>query len=161
MFYPLSFSTLKTPWRFLGVILCTIWASTGSDLASQRIQMTGAVQKIVLLIFPQMYCTVMLYGNFRAHVLARYDGMESFATIIGTALSPVVFNVTDYYGCYAIRWENILVSKVRIYPFLLEKIAVEGPTRMNSFSTGRRAQYAQFCTCFSSRSLTCQSRKQK
>ena len=70
----------------------------------------------------------MLYCNFRAHVLARYDGMESFATIIGTALSPVVFNATDYYGCYAIRWENI-----RIYPFLINKIPVEGPTSMNSF----------------------------
>ena len=115
--------------------------------------------RIVLLFFSQMYCTVMLCGNFRAHVLARFDGMESFATIIGTALSPVVFNATDYYGCYAIRWENILASKIRNYPFLLKKIAVEGPTSLNSFSPGRRAQYAQFCTCFSSGSLTCQSRK--
>ena len=122
MFYPLSFSTLKTPCHFLGGILCIIWASTGSDLASQRIQMTGVVQKIVLLIFPQMQCTVMLYGNFRAHVLARYDGMESFATIIGTALSPVVFNAVDYYGCYAIRWKNILASKIRIYPFFAKKL---------------------------------------
>ncbi len=42
--------------------------------------------------------------HFRAHVLARYDGIESFARIVGTALSPIVFDAAGYYASFAIRY---------------------------------------------------------
>ncbi len=39
----------------------------------------------------------------RAHVLARFDGVESVGRIVGTALSPVIFDALGYYGSYGIR----------------------------------------------------------
>ncbi len=36
----------------------------------------------------------------RAHIISRYDGTEYLAGILGTWLSPIVFDVWGYYGTY-------------------------------------------------------------
>ncbi len=56
------------------------------------------------LVYLQCESTLRVrVAHSRAHVLARYDGVESFGRIVGTALSPVIFDAIGYYGCYGIR----------------------------------------------------------
>ena len=46
------------------------------------------------------YGTAITQPNERAYRLARMNGMETIATIIGTLLSPVVFKTLGYHGSF-------------------------------------------------------------
>jgi membrane protein DedA with SNARE-associated domain len=49
------------------------------------------------------YGTTVTKPKERAHRLARLDGVETLANIIGTLLSPFVFQKLGYFGNYGIR----------------------------------------------------------
>jgi MFS transporter, PCFT/HCP family, solute carrier family 46, member 3 len=68
------------------------------------------------------YGTNITKPKDRAHRLARLDGMETTATIIGTILSPIIYKGLGYYGSYCFSGIFILLAIIYIILFVKEPV---------------------------------------
>ena len=69
--------------------------------------------------------SIVRYVYYRAHVLARYDGVETVARILGTVLSPIVFEELDYYGSYGMRTASTATALIYLVFFVKEPLQEE------------------------------------
>ena len=68
------------------------------------------------------YGTTVTKPKERAHRLARLDGVETLAIIIGTLLSPIIFKNFGYFGNYAISAVLFAISIFYLVCFVKEPI---------------------------------------
>ena len=68
------------------------------------------------------YGTTVTKPNERAHRLARLDGIETLANIVGTLLSPFIFKQLGYFGNYAISSLFFAMSIAYLIWFVREPI---------------------------------------
>ena len=66
------------------------------------------------------YGTTVTKTKERAHRLARLDGMETVAIIIGTILSPIIFKSIGYFGSYSISCLFLLLAIIYMIIFVEE-----------------------------------------
>jgi hypothetical protein len=75
------------------------------------------------------YGTSITGPDDRAIVLARFDGVEALGSLIGTAISNVVFVAIGYYGSYSIRTACMIFSTAWIYFYLKEPVVQKEDTK--------------------------------
>lgn len=92
------------------------------------------------------YGTAITQPNERAYRLARMDGMETIATIIGTLLSPVVFKTLGYHGSFGISGAFILLAIVYFVKFVEEPIKKDSDEKspLVRTTTAQRVEQSSF-----------------
>ena len=58
----------------------------------------------------------------RSRTLARFDAMETLGLVLGTLLSPIVFQKADYVGCYLITAIGTALGLLYLKFFIKEPI---------------------------------------
>jgi len=71
------------------------------------------------------YGTVITSPKERSHRLARLDGMETTALVIGTILAPIVFKNLGYFGSYGFSCFFNLLAIIYILKFVKEPMMEE------------------------------------
>jgi len=71
------------------------------------------------------YGTTITKPKERAHRLARLDGMETIASMIGTILSPIIFKSLGYYGSYSFSCVFLALAIAYMIFFVEEPIKKE------------------------------------
>ena len=76
------------------------------------------------------YVTTITNPEERAHRLARLDGIDNLATVVGSLLSPVVFKQLGYFGSYSLSW--MFSASALAYMLLFAKEPLVRKTELNS-----------------------------
>ncbi len=91
------------------------------------------------------YGTTVTKPKERAHRLARLDGIETLANVVGTLLSPFVFRQLGYFGNYAISAIFFALSIAYLIFFVREPIKRNITENNDELITEKKAPKSKTC----------------